>query len=349
VNAGRERVLITGGSGFIGANLARTELVAGNAVHLLLRPDANLWRLKDIEGGYIPEWGDLRDVRAVQRAVEASRPDVVYHLATHGAYHSQRDRRVILTTNMIGTANLLDALAGRDYRALVYTGSSSEYGHKRRPMREDDMLEPRTDYGVTKAAATLLCQAEAFRGAPIALVRVFSAYGPWDAPDRLVPYLMRCCHLGEDPQVSAGWQPRDFIYIDDLLDLLRLAAHQQEGHGRILHAGTGCQRHVRDMVEGIIALCGGGRVKPIYGGADVRPDEPRQWVASIDETTTRTGWRPRVDLVTGIRRTWDWFLAWSEPSPAGPTVDRSASAPVVGKEDCRELQVGNEEGWLRAR
>src|SRR5262249_27092687 len=155
-----------------------------------------------------------READSLRRAVAAARPDVVYHLATYGAYPSQRDRATLLATNLIGTANLLDALAGHDYRALIHTGSSSEYGPKDEPMREDTLLEPHSDYGVTKAAATLLCQAEAHKGRPVTTVRVFSAYGPWDDPGRLVPYLMDCCYRGETPRVSAGWQPRDFIHTD---------------------------------------------------------------------------------------------------------------------------------------
>src|SRR5207244_6176060 len=143
-----------------------------------------------------------------------------------------------------GTANLLDALDGHDYRSLVHTGSSSEYGHKDAPMCEDDRLEPRTDYGVTKSAATLLCQAEAYKGRPVTTVRVFSAYGPWEEPSRLVPYVVGCCLRGETPRVTAGAQPRDFVYVGDVVELLKVAAHDPRAAGRVLHAGTGRQHTV---------------------------------------------------------------------------------------------------------
>ena len=167
----------------------------------------------------------MRTPRAtVRAAVAACRPEVIYHLATHGAYPAQRDRATILATNLLGTANLLDSLNGCDYRALVNVGSSSEYGHKDGPMHEGERLDPRSDYGVTKAAATLLCQAEAYRGKPVVTVRIFSAYGPWEEPARLVPYVMGCCLRGETPKVTAGRQPRDFIYVDDVIRLLQIAA-----------------------------------------------------------------------------------------------------------------------------
>jgi nucleoside-diphosphate-sugar epimerase len=311
-----ERVLITGGSGFIGACLAHDLVGEGHDVHLILRPEAKTWRLDGLTGRYAAHAGDLRDAASLRRAVAACRPDVVYHLATHGAYPAQRDRATILATNLIGTANLLDALEGHDYRALVHTGSSSEYGHKAAPMREDDRLEPRTDYGVTKAAATLLCQAEAYKGRPVTTVRVFSAYGPWEEPSRLVPYVMGCCFRGEDPHVTAGAQPRDFVYVDDVVQLLKAAAHAPAARGQILHAGTGVQHTVRDMIETIVAVCGGGRVRARFGAAVTRPDEPAAWIASIARTTELTGWRPRHELTAGVRRMWQWFTSAPIPRAA---------------------------------
>ncbi len=300
------RVLITGGSGFIGANLARAEIAAGHEVHLLLRDEARLWRLAGLEGQYVRQGGDLCDADAVRQAVRSARPEVIYHLATHGAYPSQKDRGSILTTNLGGTANLLDALAGHDYQTLVHAGSSSEYGHKDAPMREDDLLQPRSDYGVSKAAAALLCLAEAYKGAPVCVVRVFSAYGPWEEPGRLVPYVLEACLRNQTARVTAGAQPRDFVYVDDVVELLRRAADRPACHGRVLHAGTGVQSTVRQMIECIHAVCGGPA--PQFGAEPVRPDEPRHWVASIDATTRVTGWTPRHDVRSGLVRMKQWWL-----------------------------------------
>jgi nucleoside-diphosphate-sugar epimerase len=308
---GRERVLITGGSGFVGACLAHDLVGAGHEVHLVLRSRSNPWRLAPLAGRYTPHEADLLDAPSLRRAVAACRPQVVYHLATHGAYPRQTDRAAILATNLLGTANLLDALDGCDYRALVNAGSSSEYGPRTGPMREDDPPDPRTDYAVAKAAATLLCRAEAARGKPVVTVRIFSAYGPWEDPGRLVPHVMGCCSRGETPRVTTGRQPRDFIHVDDVVALLRRAADCPRAHGRILHAGTGRQHTVRDMVETILEVCGKGRVTAAFGAEPGRPDEPVSWVADIEQTTALTGWQPAFDLRAGVQYTWDRFLSLS--------------------------------------
>jgi nucleoside-diphosphate-sugar epimerase len=304
-----ERVLITGGSGFIGAFLVRDLIASGQEVHLLLRRDSkHLWRLAGLDGKYTAHWADLRDVHSLQKAVKACRPEWVYHMASCGAYPNQQDRTSILATNILGTANLLDALEGHDYRAFVYTGSSSEYGHKNSPMKEDDRLEPRTDYAVSKAAATLLCQAEAHKGRPVSTVRVFSAYGPWEEPSRLVPYVMACCHRGVRPKITVGRQPRDFIYVADVITLLKIAAEQPRVRGQVLHAGSGGQHSVREMVEIILAVCG-SRLTADFGAEPMRPDEPSHWLADIERTTALTGWKPVFDLRAGIEETWRWYCS----------------------------------------
>jgi nucleoside-diphosphate-sugar epimerase len=305
--AARERVLVTGGSGFIGACLVRELIADGQDVHLMLRPESQKWRLAGVEGRYTRHDADLRDGAAVRSAVRASRPDVIYHMATTGTFHFQSDRAAILTVNVLGTMNLLEALESQDHRALVYTGTSSEYGHKDRPMRACDRLDPRGDYAIGKVAAALLCQAAAYRGRPNTVVRIFSAYGPWEDPKRIASYVMGCCVRGEAPRVTSGLQPRDFIYVDDVTALLRKATSEPKVRGRILLAGTGRRQTVRDMVETVVAICGGRPA--IYGAEPLRADEPTVWQADIEETTALTGWRPRYDLRAGVEQMWAWFRA----------------------------------------
>jgi nucleoside-diphosphate-sugar epimerase len=174
-------------------------------------------------------------------------------------------------------------------------------------MRADDRLDPRDEYAVGKVASAHLCQAAAYRGRPNTIVRVFSAYGPWEDLKRVASYVMGCCVRGETPRVTSGLQPRDFIYVEDVTALLRTAADEPKAHGRILLAGTGQRQTVRDMVETIVAVCGG---KPAeYGAEPLRSDEPSVWQADIEETTALTGWRPRYGLRAGVERMWAWFRA----------------------------------------
>src|SRR5204863_2511963 len=139
--------------------------------------------------------------------------------------------------NLLGTVNLLYALSGHSYRAVVHAASSSVYGHKSGPMCETDRLDPRDDYGGAKAAASLLVLAEGYKNRTVSVVRIFSAYGPWEDPTRIASSVMDHCLRGVRPQVGPGTQPRDFVYVDDVVRLLRLAAAEPHARGQVLHAG----------------------------------------------------------------------------------------------------------------
>lgn len=304
-----KRCLVTGASGFIGACLVRRLITRGRDVHVLQRPGPQPERLLGLETRYVAHHADLRDADGVRSAVRACKPDTIYHLAAHGTRPGQQDRAAILATNFLGTAHLLAAVAAIDFRAFVHVGSSSEYGFVDRPMREDDPVRPRTDYGVAKAAATLLCQAEAYRGRPVVTVRVFSAYGPWEAPERLASSVMAACVRGEPPRLTDGAHQRDWIYVEDIVDLLETAAARPRVDSSVLHAGTGRRQTVRDMAESVIAQSPVGSVTPVYGARPSHSEEPALWVADIERTRKLTGWTPRISLAEGVRRTWHWFLS----------------------------------------
>ena len=116
----------------------------------------------------------------------------------------------MLAVNMLGTVNLLTACLEVGFTGFVHTGSSSEYGFKDHAPREDEYLEPNSDYAVTKAAATLYCRQIAVdRGVNVTTLRLYSAYGPWEEPTRLVPTLIAKGLGGEIPElVSPGRRPR---------------------------------------------------------------------------------------------------------------------------------------------
>ncbi|MCH8853846.1 MAG: NAD(P)-dependent oxidoreductase, partial [Planctomycetes bacterium] len=144
------RVLLTGGSGFIGANLCRRLLDDGCEVHLLLRNLPLNERLRDLEGRVLVHCADLRARESVLSIVRGVRPEQVFHLATYGGSSQQTDVREMVATNIDGTVNLVEACLKSEVRVVVNTGSSSEYGFKDRAAREEDRLDPNSHYAWTK-------------------------------------------------------------------------------------------------------------------------------------------------------------------------------------------------------
>ena len=120
------RVILTGGTGFIGANLARRLLDDGHQLHLLVRPGYRSWRIEPILTDLQLHEVRLADHDVLTRVVRDIRPDWIFHLATHGAYASQTDLHQMVQTNIVGTVNLVEACLETGFESFVNTGSSSD-------------------------------------------------------------------------------------------------------------------------------------------------------------------------------------------------------------------------------
>jgi nucleoside-diphosphate-sugar epimerase len=300
------KVLVTGATGFVGSCLARRLIGDGHDVHLLLRGDSDCWRLEGLTGSYTPHAADLRDGPALERIVARVAAPVIFHLATYGGFTFQREQTDIIATNLLGTVNLLNACARTGFDCFVNTGSSSEYGAKSAPMAEDDLLEPVGDYAVAKAAATLYCRSLAIeRNLPVTTVRLFSPYGPWDDPRRLIPHVIASLLHGRAPQLASPASVRDYVYIDDVVDLyLKLAGKPLRGE--IINAGSGRQASVGDVVAFIESSVGEGP-PPNWGGIGLQRSEPERWQAAVGRAGALLQWTPATGLAEGINRTVAWF------------------------------------------
>lgn len=302
------RVLLTGAGGFVGAGLARRLLGEGHDVHPLVRPGSDSWRLDDIRGELAFQEADLRDPEMVQSAVETIAPDWVFHLAAHGAYSWQSDAQAIFESNALGTLHLLDACVERGFEAFIHAGSSSEYGFKDHPPSETEAPEPNSDYAVTKVAATMLCRQRAIQhGLHVATLRLYSVYGPWEDPRRLMPVLVVRGRRGELPPLVDPETARDFVHIEDVCDAFLLAARVSAPTiGAIYNVGSGTQTTLREVVE-VIRHTLEITAEPDWGSHEPRPWDTGVWVADPAKIARELGWHPRWDLERGIRNLADWL------------------------------------------
>jgi len=303
----RKRILVTGAAGAIGAVLVRRLLAEGHEVHVVLKHSSRSWRLADIAADLRTYHTDLTDEDGVAALVGTIRPQVIYHLATHGAYPFQRNADGIIQSNILGTWNLLKASERVDYELFVNTGSSSEYGFKEYAMRETDLLEPNSYYSVAKCAQSLLCQhAAKVRARPINTLRLFSVYGPFEEPSRLIPTLIRHCLEGKDVTLVEPDTARDFVYVEDVVDaylrIERLAALS----GEIINVGTGVQRTLREVVE-LVLRHTGAAVRCHWGAMPAREWDAKTWVADCTKSRRLLGWHPSTSLEDGLGRTVQWM------------------------------------------
>jgi dolichol-phosphate mannosyltransferase len=299
---------VTGAAGFVGANLARRLLKEGHDVALAVRPGSDLWRLDDLPGpGRIVEI-DVESRDQVRDVVRELAPKWVFNLAAYGAYSTQTDTSRMVATNVVGTANLLEAAGAHGCTAFVQAGSSSEYGFKDHPPAESEVVEPNSWYAVTKASATLQC-VHAGRSAlvPTMTLRLYSAFGPWEEPTRLMPTFVLAAREGQLPPLVSPDVARDFVYVDDIVDAFVLAAeHAGDFTGAIYNVGSGTQTSMSQLVETVRSVLG-VRQEPRWGSMPNRTWDTAVWIADASRIRADLGWRPRIGVDEGVRLLADWL------------------------------------------
>ena len=307
VNYKNKTVLVTGGSGFIGANLIRSLINQRAKVRLLLRPNSNTWRLNDILNKTVVYDVDITNNKQVKNAVNKIKPQVIFHLAVYGAYPAQTDFLPIIKTNILGTVNLLEATKNINYLSFINTGTSSEYGFKTKPMKETDSLEPTFFYAASKASTSFFCRifAKEFNK-PIITLRPFSAYGDWEEPGRFIPTIITNCLANKSIKLVPGKQVRDFLYVEDVVKAYLTAGLRSDLKGEIFNIGSGKEYLVSQVAKKIVKLIN-KPVKVIVGAYKPRRWDTTSWQADITKAKKILNWGPRFPLDSGLKKAIVWY------------------------------------------
>lgn len=283
----QEIALITGANSFIGKHLIA------------------YLRNKGIE---VIEWG--REEMQHQDGLDVpEHVDYIYNLAAAGSKQGSYSDQEIFFTNTFQVFDLLQATKDINYKAFIQFGSSSEYGIKRQPMREDDVLEPNFMYAATKAAATQLCRAYAIQhNKPIVTIRPFSVYGPGMQTSKLIPVVFDKIERNEKITLVDG--NHDWIYIVDFLDAVDIVTdHAGELAGTAVNIGTGKQTSNVEVVKFIGEVIGKGAfLQEGYQSRHTVMDSP-YWQANINTLKT-LGWSPQISLRKGLEKMYTYITQY---------------------------------------
>ena len=306
-----KRVVVTGGTGFVGANLVRRLVADGHQVHLLARPEFSSWRIDSIRDRIEIHEVSLSDKDRLRSMLATIEPAWVFHLAVHGAYSWQTDEAQMHETNVLGTLNLLKASTEIGVEMFVNAGSSSEYGRQDHAPAEIADTHPETPYGKTKAIATSICFFAALDGVRVCTLRLYSAYGPFEDPRRLLPSLIVHGQRGMFPALVNPQTARDFVHVDDAVEALLLVAQRgAEPPAAIYNVGTGVQTTVGEAVNvarHVLNIPG----EPQWGSMPARVWDTDTWVADSRKIRTDLGWEPRYTFENGFRQ----MVAWLDEHP----------------------------------
>jgi len=302
-----KRALVTGASGFVGSCLTRRLLKENCEVHIIARETSDLWRLKDVLKDLRIHNTEITSSEEVAKLAESINIDQVYHLAVYGGYHYQSKLEDIVNTNLIGTWNLFKEFSKKNIEMFINTSSSSEYGEKFEPMKEDMKLEPNNMYGASKASGTILCSTYAkVNKIPLVTFRLFSPYGYYDSSTRLIPTVITSCLLEKEIKLSQKNAKRDFIFREDVLEAYLLAIKLKDAYGEVINIGSGNQYTIEQVANIIISLIGKD-VKVQWKKDLSRQYEPLIWSCDNKKAYEKLNWKPNVDITKGLNNTINWF------------------------------------------
>jgi dTDP-glucose 4,6-dehydratase len=323
------RVLVTGGAGFIGSHYVRTLLAgawadpaagleptrvtvldkltyAGSRTNL--EPVAGDPRLRLVVG-------DICDAALVDRVMAG------HDLVVHFAAESHVDRSItgaaeFVTTNVLGTQVLLDAVLRHGVGRFVHVSTDEVYGSiETGAWTEQQPVAPRSPYSAAKAGSDLLALAyHRTHGAPVVVTRCSNNYGPYQFPEKVVPLFVTNLLDGQPvPLYGDGGNVRDWLHVDDHCAGVQLVAR----HGRlgeVYHIGGGTELTNKELTARLLEACGAGWERVEYV-AD-RKGHDRRYALDITKISRELGYAPRVDFTDGLAETVRWYREnrrWWEP------------------------------------
>lgn len=302
-------VLITGATGFVGSNLVRKLLESNKDIFILARKESNFWRLNDILSQVKLNVVDMGNIERLKKTIKKIQPNIVYHLATYGGYPFQQDVLTTLQNNLIYSVNLMMALQGcRNLEKFINVGSSSEYGPKIKPMHETDITEPTTPYGITKVAQTLFTKYFSSNcKLPAITLRLFSVYGPYEEPGRLICDVMTGLVTNRIIKLSSPMPRRDYVYVDDVIDALVKSSESSFVNGEVFNIGSGKDYSVGEVMNIAYGISDTSH-KHLWGQKKKRSfDSNMRWIADIRKANLLLKWKPATSLKEGMMKTFRWY------------------------------------------
>jgi UDP-glucose 4-epimerase len=299
-----QKVVVTGGAGFIGSNLCRT----------LLEHDAKVTAFDNLYSGKIDFIQDLmdkglnfvqediRDPAALEKATKNC--EVIFHLAAQTSVpFSMENPKEDCEINVVGTVNVLEAARKAGAR-VVFASSCAVYGNpEKRPTPETYPTHPIAFYGLTKLLGENYCRFyQETYGSEVVMLRIFNVYGP-DCHGAIYDFLNKLRKTPDKLQVlGTGRQSRDFVYVSDMVDALLKAATSPAAAGQAFNVGTGTTTSVAELAKMIVEILGLEGVEIYFKGGQAWAGDMDITLADNSKAADILQWRPQVSLKEGLKK-----------------------------------------------
>ncbi|GAB3339260.1 hypothetical protein GCM10027299_52070 [Larkinella ripae] len=336
-------IFVFGASGFIGANLFDQLFQLRKDCYALTHDATKAWRLKLLN---VPAENvihcDILSYKSVQEIFDRYKPQTIFNLAAYGAYSKQKNVNLTYETNVNGTVNILENCTPET--VYIHAGSSSEYGFNCTAPKETDRVEPNSHYAVSKVSAAYMLEFYArVHGLKTLNLRLYSIYGGWEEPDRLIPRLVEEARKNTLPPLVSPDISRDFVYIDDCVEAFVDAALKVDKtiSGRSYNVATGQKTTMRELVDETRQTFGLS-VEPVWGSMGNRQWDLSDWYGDPAAAQTDLGWQARTPLGEGLRKTANWQVQqqYAErvlPAFANPTLNPVLTAIIACYKDAQAI------------
>ena len=298
------KILVAGGSGFIGSNLISELILKGNEVVCLSKNHIKFEkRIKNVN--YIEH--DLR--HPIKKNELKNFSDIEYIINCSGYInhnHFQMDGKDIFSNHFEIIHNLIDLALILKPVSFIQIGSSDEYGKRNSPIKESVREEPLSPYALGKLASTHYLRQCYLKGILNTVVlRPFLVFGERQNKQRFLPYLIENCKNDREFKVTKGEQIRDYLYIKDFNKALIKCLKNKNAYGEIINIGSGIPISIKEVILEVQALIGKG--KPIFGGISYREGESMDLYANIEKAKRLLNWSPKHDFKKSLEKVINWY------------------------------------------
>ena len=299
----KKKILIIGGTGFIGINLIKKfNLINFKIYSLSRKKPSKKEKIKLIK--YLT--CDLSNKKKLNKILKKLNFNYVINL---GGEINHKNRIRVYKSHYIGVNNLIEIFLKKKIEKFIQIGSSIENGNIKSPQIENFIEQSnviKSSYGSAKNLATKkLLEAYKKHNFPVTIFRLYQVFGPFQKTNRLIPFVIKNCLENKAFPCSNAKQLRDFIYVDDVVALIKKSIKNKNSNGKIFNLGSGKSLKVIMIIKMIVSIIKKG--KPIYGKIKIRADESPVIFANIKKAKKHFNWKPKIPFVLGLKRTINYY------------------------------------------
>lgn len=300
-------ILIIGASGFIGANIFKRIFMQRNDVFGTAL-SGNSWRIDKNENANIYHFNKM-EPSEFKTLLDKLKPKTIFDCSSFGGYYFENNVDLIHKTNFFSLIEIFNILENYDFSVYVHSGSSSEYGLNSNKPSEISECIPNSHYSISKLSASNLIKYYGFvKKLPLINLRLYSVYGPYEEPTRLIPVLCKSIKNKNLPLFADKNISRDFIFIDDVIEIfIDISINiNPKLYGQSFNVGTGREISLEEVASVSKKLF---LIKsiPKFNSSRNRSWDTKKWSSNTNKAKKALNWQAKINFEEGLKITYAWW------------------------------------------